>query len=46
MEIKIGKSDFRERLKVLSTVFEQLGSDIDKFNYIDLRFEDPIIGPR
>lgn len=46
IEIKIGNSDFRNRLAVLKTVFDQLGSDIDSFKYIDLRFEDPIVGPR
>jgi len=30
----------------LATVLGQLGSDADNFRYIDLRFEDPIIGPR
>lgn len=46
VEIKIGNSDFTDRLSILATVLEQLGPDIGKFRYIDLRFEDPIIGPR
>lgn len=46
IEIKIGYTDFHDRLLVLVTVLEQLGSDIDEFKYIDLRFEDPIIGPQ
>jgi len=46
VEVKIGNADFGARLKVLATVFDQIGSDSDKFKYIDLRFEDPIIGPR
>lgn len=46
VEIKIGNSDFRNRLALLSTLLDQIGSDIDKFKYIDLRFEDPILGPR
>ena len=46
IEIKIGNEDFRNRLDVLVTVLEQISMDIDKFKYIDLRFEDPIIGPR
>lgn len=45
IEIKIGNTDFSERLRVLGTVLDQLGTDIDKFKYIDLRFEDPIVGP-
>ena len=46
VDIKIGNSDFQNRLEVLVTVLEQLGSDINEFKYIDLRFEDPIVGPR
>ena len=46
VEIKIGNSDFKKRLGVLATLLEQVGSDVDSFRYIDLRFEDPIIGPR
>lgn len=46
VEIKIGNSDFPDRLAVLSTLLEQLGEDVGKFKYIDLRFEDPILGPR
>lgn len=46
VEIKIGNSDFDARLKLLATLLGQVGEDVDKFKYIDLRFEDPIIGPR
>ncbi|MCX5693054.1 MAG: cell division protein FtsQ/DivIB [Candidatus Omnitrophica bacterium] len=46
VEIKIGESEFNKRLDVLATVLEQLGRDIDRVKYIDLRFEDPIVGPR
>ena len=46
IEIKIGNTDFQNRLEVLSTVLEQMASNINSFKYIDLRFEDPIIGPR
>ncbi|MBU4457858.1 MAG: cell division protein FtsQ/DivIB [Candidatus Omnitrophica bacterium] len=46
VEMKIGRSDFSNRLSLLATVLGQLGSDVDDFRYIDLRFEDPIIGPR
>ncbi|MBU1061917.1 MAG: cell division protein FtsQ/DivIB [Candidatus Omnitrophica bacterium] len=45
VEIKIGNADFRNRLKVLATVLSQFSSDINNFKYIDLRFEDPIVGP-
>lgn len=46
VEIKIGNADFYNRLKILSTLLEQLGPDSARFKYIDLRFEDPIVGPR
>lgn len=46
IEIKIGNSDFADRLAVLATVIDQLGQDINNFKYIDLRFEDPIMGPK
>ena len=46
VEIKIGKSDFTKRLELLAALLEQVGSDINNFKYIDLRFEDPILGPR
>jgi cell division septal protein FtsQ len=46
VEIKIGDGEFNERLDVLATVLEQLSRDIDRVKYIDLRFEDPIVGPR
>ncbi|MBU1887630.1 MAG: cell division protein FtsQ/DivIB [Candidatus Omnitrophica bacterium] len=46
VEIKIGNSDFRDRFDVLATVIDQLGQDINNFKYIDLRFEDPIMGPK
>jgi len=46
VEIKIGEGEFTKRLDVLSTVLQQLGGDIHRVKYIDLRFEDPIVGPR
>jgi len=46
VEIKIGNTDFHNRLGLLTTLLNQLGSDSAKFKYIDLRFEDPIVGPR
>ncbi|MCX5688055.1 MAG: cell division protein FtsQ/DivIB [Candidatus Omnitrophica bacterium] len=46
VEIKIGDSEFIKRLDVLATIMEQLGQDIERVKYIDLRFEDPIVGPR
>jgi len=46
IEIKIGNSDFKERLETLSALLAQLGKELKKFKYIDLRFEDPIVSPR
>lgn len=46
VEIKIGEGEFTKRLEMLSTVLEQVGRDIERVKYIDLRFEDPIVGPR
>jgi cell division septal protein FtsQ len=46
VEIKIGDGEFNKRLDVLATVLEQLSKDIERVKYIDLRFEDPIVGPR
>jgi len=46
VEIKIGDGEFNKRLDVLATIMEQLGQDIGRVKYIDLRFEDPIVGPR
>jgi len=46
VEIKIGGGEFNKRLDVLAMVLEQLGRDIGRVKYIDLRFEDPIVGPR
>ena len=46
VEIKIGNSHFHSRLQVLAVLLAQLGSDTGKFKYIDLRFENPIVGPR
>jgi len=46
VEIKIGDVEFEKRLDMLATVLEQLNQDINRVKYIDLRFEDPIVGPR
>lgn len=46
VEIKIGDSEFDKRLNVLVTVLKQLDTDINRVKYIDLRFEDPIVGPK
>lgn len=46
IEIKIGDAEFGKRLDTLSALLGQLGEDIVRVKYIDLRFEDPIVGPK
>ena len=46
IQVKIGKEDFPERLKVLSRVLSHSTLPQDQIRYIDLRFDDPAIGPK
>ena len=46
IQVKIGKEMFAERLKVLSKALEQLAVPQEQIRYIDLRFDDPVIGPK
>ena len=46
IQVKIGKEMFPERLKVLSKTLEQLNVPQEQVRYIDLRFDDPVIGPK
>lgn len=46
IQVKIGKEMFSERLKVLSKTLEQLNVPQEQVRYIDLRFDDPVIGPK
>ena len=46
MEIKIGNNHFIERLKILDQTLKTLALDTAKIRYIDLRFDDVVIGPR
>lgn len=46
IEIKIGNSHFMERLELLDRTLEALPLDRSKIRYIDLRFDDVVIGPR
>lgn len=46
IEIKIGDSHFIERLKILDQTLKSVELDRAKIRYIDLRFDDVVIGPR
>ncbi|MBI3316024.1 MAG: hypothetical protein HYZ87_03510 [Candidatus Omnitrophica bacterium] len=46
IEIRIGNSHFIERLKILDQTLKTIGLDRSKIRYIDLRFDDVVIGPR
>jgi cell division septal protein FtsQ len=46
IEIRIGNNHFIERLKILDQTLKTLELDRSKIRYIDLRFDDVVIGPR
>ena len=46
IEIKIGDRHFIERLKILDQTLKTVELDRSKIRYIDLRFDDVVIGPR
>ncbi len=46
IEIKIGNNHFIERLKILDQTLKTVELDRAKIRYIDLRFDDVVIGPR
>ena len=46
VEIKIGNNHFIERLKILDQTLKTLDLDSAKIRYIDLRFDDIVVGPR
>ncbi len=46
VEIRIGGGHFIERLKILDQTLKTVGLDRAKIKYIDLRFDDVVIGPR
>lgn len=41
--VMVREEDFKDKLKILNSLFDQLGQEINNINYIDLRFNDPII---
>lgn len=46
IEVKIGDNHFIERLKILDQTLRTVDLDKNKIRYIDLRFDDIVIGPR
>ncbi len=46
IEIKIGNSHFMDRLKILDQTLRTVDLDRNKIRYIDLRFDDVVVGPR
>ena len=46
IEIRIGGNHFIERLKILDQTLKTVELDRTKIRYIDLRFDDVVIGPR
>ena len=46
IEIKIGENHWRERLKILEQTLKSVELDASKIRYIDLRFDDVVIGPQ
>lgn len=46
IEIRLGNGHFMERLKILDQTLKTVLLDASKIKYIDLRFDDVVIGPR
>ena len=46
IEVKIGESHWIERLKILEQTLKSVELDATRIRYIDLRFDDVVIGPR
>lgn len=46
LEIKIGCDNIAERLKILEKTLRDPRLVLDKINYIDVRFEDAVVGPK
>lgn len=46
LEVKIGCDNIRERLKILEKTLRDPRLVLDKINYIDVRFDDAVIGPK
>ena len=46
LEVKIGSENFKDRLDVLARTLKDPTLIIDRIKYIDVRFEDVVIGPK
>ncbi|MFH1407319.1 MAG: cell division protein FtsQ/DivIB [Candidatus Omnitrophota bacterium] len=46
IEIRVGDGDFQRKLLVLSSMLDKMDTDVPSIRYIDLRFRDPVVGPR
>ena len=46
IEIRMGNNHFIERLKILDQTLKSLPLDPARIKYIDLRFDDVVVGPR
>ncbi len=46
LEIRVGGNHFIERLKILEQTTKNIELDRSKVRYVDLRFDDVVIGPR
>ncbi len=46
IEVRIGNGHFNDRLKILDQTLKTVALDKDRIKYIDLRFDDVVIGPR
>lgn len=43
LEVKIGQSAVKERMRILADLLAQLNKDLGQIKYIDLRFKEPVI---
>jgi len=46
IEVRIGNGHFSDRLKILDQTLKTVALDKERIKYIDLRFDDVVIGPR
>ena len=46
LEVKIGYENFKERLKLLKNTIRDPRLAVDRVEYIDVRFENAVIGPK
>lgn len=46
IEIRVGDSHFLDRMKILGETLKMVDLDPTRIRYIDLRFDDVVIGPR